>query len=311
MAVYVCRRCEYQQDTPWDETCPGCGGFYRSRKVGVDREAKRVTAADAFNITIKRDPTGVEKFDYVLSGGLVKKFVILFGGPKGSGKTTLSMQVLDAYSKRYEAPVLFASAEEYQQFVLANFNRVGAINNRIEVMGCAEFDDVRTVIARCKESHAKVAVFDSLQKLGYDNMPASIQRDITVAHAINEHCKHSGMSAILLNHMTRALEMTGSTTVGHDVDTELEIHHFSDKDDGRARTLFSGEILESVPLKDIRTLIVGKIRGGESGRRAFWQVSAAGLTPLEEKKAEHKKEQGAVAPRTTSLRLVSEEESPT
>jgi DNA repair protein RadA/Sms len=311
MAVFVCRRCEYQDDAPWEGVCPGCGGFYNHKKVGVDREAKRVTAADAQNVTIERDPTGVDKFDYVLSGGLVKKFVVLFGGPKGSGKTTLTMQVLDAYSKRHEAPVLFASAEEYQKFVLANFKRIDAINHRIEVMGCAEFDDVRTALTRCKESRTKVAVFDSLQKLGYDNMPASIQRDIAVAHAINEHCKRSGMSAILLNHMTRALEMAGSTTVGHDVDAELEIHHFNERDDGRARSLFPPETLEEINLKDVRTLLVGKNRGGESGLRSFWLTNSIGLTPLEEKKAEHKKEQGVVTPRTTSLRLISEEETTT
>src|SRR5262249_31941857 len=152
---------------------------------------KRLTAADAADVVIKRKPTGIEMFDYILSGGFVKKFVILFGGPKGSGKTSLMMQVLKSYCDLYKHKAVFASNEEYAPFVLANLNRVGAVTDRIEVMGVDEIDDVTNVIERCREVDARVGVFDSLQTLGFEDMPASAQRDVAVAHAINEHCKKS------------------------------------------------------------------------------------------------------------------------
>lgn len=310
MAVYECRRCEYRADEPWSETCPSCKGFYKCRKIGSDKEVKRVTAADAVNVTIKREPTGLEKFDDVLSGGLVKKFLTLFGGPKGSGKTTLMAQVLGSFSARHDCKVMFASAEEQQQFVLGVFKRVGVLDDRVQVMGCEEAHDVRAVIRRCKEDHVRLAVFDSLQRMSVGDQDASNRRDITVAQEINEHCKHSGMTAVLMSHMNKSLEMVGSTSVGHDVDIELEIHHYNEKDDGRARTLFTDETLGSVPFKDIRTLLVGKNRGGESGRKSFWQVTATGLVPLEQRPLLVRKEtiDATGVPRASSLRLVTEEE---
>ena len=313
MAVYECRRCEYRAEEPWVETCPSCRGFYKCRKIGSDKEVKRVTAADAVNVTIKREATGVEKFDEVLSGGLVKKFVVLLGGPKGSGKTTLMAQVLGSFAAKHDCKVMFASAEEQQQFVLGVFKRVGVLDARVQVMGREEAHDVRAVIARCKEDHVRLAVFDSLQTMAVGDQDASIQRDISVAHEINEYCKRSGMTGVIMNHMNKSLEMVGSTRVGHDVDIELEIHHYNEKDDGRARTLFTDETLDGVPMKDIRTLLVGKNRGGESGRKSFWQTTATGLIPLEQKPAFVRKEtvDGTGAPRMSSLRLVTDEEEKT
>jgi DNA repair protein RadA/Sms len=307
MAIYTCRRCEHTQEIAWEAECPSCKGFYKARRLGIDRGKKRITAADAVDVEIKRVATGIPQFDDLLTGGIVRGFAALFGGPRGSGKTTLMMQMLDSFSRKHDCPVLFASKEEYSKFVLATLNRLGIVNNRIGVLGAGEVEDVRGVLERCKEDGVKFAVFDSLQAIGYDDMPDSSARDKIVAHEITEYCKKSNMFGVMMAHMNKALEMVGSTRVGHDVDVELEIHEFNEKDDGRAHRIFTDEDLARIKLKDVRTLICGKNRGGEKGKKMFWLIGERGLEPLEACAEKPLLEKGK--PRKTTLKLVTEESS--
>ena len=46
-----------------------------------------------------RKPVGVAEFDRVMGGGLVSGSLVLLGGEPGVGKSTLLLQVADAYAK--------------------------------------------------------------------------------------------------------------------------------------------------------------------------------------------------------------------
>lgn len=277
--------CDYEAKKPWTGSCPKCGRFYNCEKIGVESaKRKRVTAADALGVEIKRNATGIDAIDFVISGGIAvepEAHAYLFAGEKGSGKTTLSAQMISSIAVKYDREVILVSAEEYTDANLALLNRIGRIDGRVEIVGCDAADDVHTAIEIARERKRAIAVFDSLQALKFLDMPASPKRDVAVAAVVNEYCKKTSTPCFLMNHMDKRLEAAGSTTVGHYVDTELFLYKYSERDDGRARTLFSEETLDRISLADVRTLIVGKIRGGQSGRKAFFLATERGLEPLE------------------------------
>lgn len=278
--------CTYEAPRSWHgKRCPGCRRFYDVHKVGSDvrNDKPRITAANSTEIVIEYIPTGVHNFDRVIGGGLVKKSAILFGGPRGSGKSTLSMMVCDSVSKATGKKVMYASAEEGVEGVLKICKRTGILNEDIVIFGRPEASDVHDVIEHCKKERPLLTVFDSLQALCFGDMPPSSQRDAEVAEVINDHCKKSGMCAILMNHMNRKEEMVGSTKVGHYIDTELRIHAYNATDDGRARDVFTRELLDTINLDDVRVLIVDKNREGASNVKEFFLMTSEGLRGLSKK----------------------------
>ncbi len=285
MAKFKCRGCAHEADARWRGPCPNCGGLWAITKAGTGHNKNRgiLTAADALTDAADVDyiRTGIENFDSVLNGGLVRGQIILFGAPQGTGKTRFSLQLLQSLVGRQEAPVVFASMEETGREIIVTCKQVGATSDRIIVIGNDHDFDVHDILQICEERKPFILVLDSLQAVdGW-----STQNTETVL-AIMEHCNRTGMCALVMNHMGKDLDFKGGTTVGHAVKTLLTFYQYDPAQDGKMRELFGKKFVNAVEdgellLTDVRTMISGKNRSGGMGRKAFFFFNKDGrLEPL-------------------------------
>jgi DNA repair protein RadA/Sms len=286
MAKFKCRGCKHEAETRWRGPCPGCGGFWTVSKAGtggVGKAKKILTAADALSPDADVDyiKSGIDNFDAVLGGGLVKGQIILFGAPMGTGKTRFALQLSQSLVGKQEAPIVFASMEESARDVIVTCRQVGATSDRIRVVGNDSDFDVHDILQICEETNPFLLVLDSLQAVdGW-----STQNTDTIL-AIMERCKHTGMCALVMNHMGKDLDFKGGTTVGHAVKTMLTFYQYDPAQDGKMRELFGKKLVNAVEdnellLTDIRTMISGKNRSGGMGRKAFFFFNKDGrLEPL-------------------------------
>jgi DNA repair protein RadA/Sms len=287
MAKYRCRGCGYEADARWKGPCRGCGGFWSVEKKGTDGHVKGkngiVTAADALSDMANVDyiKTDIDNFDSVLGGGLVKGQIILFGAPMGTGKTRFALQLCQNLVGRQEQPAVFASMEESVRDIVVTCKQVGATSDRIRILGNDHDWNVYDALQICEEIKPFIFVLDSLQAVdGW-----STQNTDTIL-AVMEHCKRTGMCALIMNHMGKDLDFKGGTTVGHAVKTMLTFYQYDPAQDGKLRELFGKNVANRVEdgeflLTDMRTMISGKNRSGGMGRKAFFYFNKDGrLEPL-------------------------------
>jgi len=165
MAVYTCRRCEFESDEPWEETCPGCGGFYRPRKFGVDsmeQKGEHQTMGGKASLSkIHHISTGDEGFDHVLSGGLVAGKVLLLGGFAGVGKTRKLLAIAD-YIAKTQGKVIYASGEESADDVNMAAASLGLKNDQVIILGNQYW--IEPVLELAKKVNAFLVIWDSGQK---------------------------------------------------------------------------------------------------------------------------------------------------
>jgi predicted ATP-dependent serine protease len=294
--------CTYESLARWTGRCPSCGRFYDCDKVGADRQVngpQRVTAAKSVDVKVEYIATGIEGLDTVLGGGLVRGNVILFGGPAGSGKTSMLLGACDSVTRATKRRALYASAEEFADRVLVICKRVGVESEQLEIMGRDEAHDVDSVLQRCDEIKPLVAVFDSLQELRSGQIagaPGSSTHAEGIAHLIYDYCKRTQMCAFVVNHMNKELDFKGGTGVSHAIDAMVALYKFNESDDGSARDLFGKNTLRAMGISataadypkllenKIRSLVVGsgKSRQGSIGAKAYFEMTEGGqLRPMQ------------------------------
>lgn len=267
MAVYECRRCEYKQDTAWLETCPGCGGFYRAKKIGVDSiEQGGFTTLGGKGAKSAHQylSTGQPGFDKVLGGGLVAGRVVLIGGFPGTGKTTLLIMTAD-YVAKTQGVVIYASGEESAEDVNSVAARLGIINDRVVVMGGQR--SVEKVLEHAKKVKAFLVIYDSAQKFASDfsgGSPGSNAQCKAIGEAIKLHCGTTKTCAIVVNQMSGQGELKGGTELEHHCDTIMVMAYPKDEDEDAPKE------------EDVRVLSGTKNRVGPENQKSYWKMTAEG-----------------------------------
>src|SRR5262249_15962742 len=105
-----------------------------------------------------RDSTGIPPLDHVLGGGLLPASVILLAGPTGSGRSTLSVQMLPGVGRR----CLYITGEETLKQVANTADRIGALTPCVFVL--AE-RNIAKILAHAHRLRAQMIVIDSIQKM--------------------------------------------------------------------------------------------------------------------------------------------------
>ena len=120
---FVCSECGAIAPK-WLGKCPDCGEFNTMQEELVRVETPKLSArqgvtqlrARALPLSkigyekTDRVKSGIEEFDTVLGGGIVRGSLVLLGGDPGIGKSTLLTQVSANLAKTHK--VLYISAEE-------------------------------------------------------------------------------------------------------------------------------------------------------------------------------------------------------
>ena len=234
--LYTCSECG--GSTPkWLGKCPHCNAwntlvetvaapamgknrYGSAQHVGLNA-AQPVAPLYAIEATeVARTPSGIEELDRVLGGGIVEGAVVLIGGDPGIGKSTLLLQALDALH-RAGLPTLYVTGEESGAQVALRSRRLGLHQSQVNVLAEIQLEKI---LATLEATQPAVAVIDSIQTVYSDQLtsaPGSVAQVRECAAHLTRAAKSSGVTIILVGHVTKEGALAGPRVLEHMVDTVL------------------------------------------------------------------------------------------
>lgn len=235
--AYVCAECG--GSTPkWLGKCPHCGAwntlvetvaeantgtknrYSTTQFAGLAPTAGLTALCDIEASDMARTPTGLAELDRVLGGGIVEGGVVLIGGDPGIGKSTLLLQALDAL-QRTGLSTLYITGEESGAQVALRANRLGLEGSQVKVLAEIQLEKM---LATLESSQPHIAVIDSIQTVYSDQLtsaPGSVAQVRECAAHLTRAAKSSGISIVLVGHVTKEGALAGPRVLEHMVDTVL------------------------------------------------------------------------------------------
>jgi len=230
-SVYSCTECG-GQSPKWQGQCPHCGAWNtlvetvaETAAASTHRYASLATASAVQVLSeveteeVPRFSTGVAEFDRVLGGGLVPGGVVLIGGDPGIGKSTLLLQALAHLATSYS--VLYVSGEESAQQVALRARRLSLDASPVKLLAEIQLEKIQASITSQKP---QVAVIDSIQTIyseALTSAPGSVAQVRECAAQLTRIAKQSGVTIILVGHVTKEGALAGPRVLEHIVDTVL------------------------------------------------------------------------------------------
>ena len=197
---------------------PSGGNRFSSQK-GLVQGSPVLRLADIEASDVPRFGTDIDEFDRVLGGGLVAGGVVLIGGDPGIGKSTLLLQALANLSRVKRA--LYVSGEESGAQVALRARRLAIDADRLQLQAEIQLEKILNTLA---EHKPEVAVIDSIQTLYSDALtsaPGSVAQVRECAAQLTRVAKQSGITIILVGHVTKEGALAGPRVLEHIVDTVL------------------------------------------------------------------------------------------
>ncbi len=229
--VYSCTECG-ATSSKWQGQCPGCGVWNTLVETIAETpspSSKRFAALAGTSAVQHlseieareedRLPTGIGEFDRALGGGLVAGGVVLIGGDPGIGKSTLLLQALTVLSA--SSHVLYVSGEESGQQIALRARRLALNTQKLKLL--AEIN-LEKILAVLQTEKPQVAVIDSIQTLWSEQLssaPGSVAQVRECAAQLTRLAKQTGVTVILVGHVTKEGALAGPRVLEHIVDTVL------------------------------------------------------------------------------------------
>lgn len=208
--------------------------------------------------------TGINEFNRVMGGGIVRDSITIITAKPGAGKSTLLLQVAaDVASKGYK--VLYASGEESESQIKSRADRLfNKIESGVWVYSDNSMDNVLEVI---KQVDPDLLIVDSIQTFVLEGFPGSRAGSPTqTMECANEMLKVAKDPArpravFMVGQMNKSEEIAGLRSLEHLVDTVL--------------------ILDGDNEEELRGLSVTKNRFGSTWERGYFSMTENGLVSID------------------------------
>jgi DNA repair protein RadA/Sms len=232
---FTCSECGGSSNK-WTGQCPSCGQWntlvetqiestginrlsQQAAPVSLAQTAPVLSLADIEAVEVPRFGTGIEEFDRVLGGGLVPGGVVLIGGDPGIGKSTLLLQALANLSRSKK--VLYVSGEESGAQIALRAKRLAVDAKDLQLQAEIQLEKILYTLAQHKPD---VAVIDSIQTVYSDALssaPGSVAQVRECAAQLTRCAKQTGVTIIMVGHVTKEGALAGPRVLEHIVDTVL------------------------------------------------------------------------------------------
>jgi DNA repair protein RadA/Sms len=166
-----------------------------------------------------RIATGLEEFDRVLGGGLVPGGVILLGGDPGIGKSTLLLLAMASVGVSRRA--LYVTGEESADQIALRAQRLGLVNAAVELLAEVQLE---AIVGAIRTQRPDVVVIDSIQTVyteALESAPGSVAQVRECAAQLTRLAKQTGITILLVGHVTKEGAIAGPRVLEHIVDTVL------------------------------------------------------------------------------------------
>ncbi|TAL89912.1 MAG: DNA repair protein RadA [Candidimonas sp.] len=226
---YVCTQCG-GTSLKWAGQCPHCNAWNSLQEsldagTSTHRFAPIAGASPIRSLAeieareLPRQPSGIPEFDRVLGGGLVAGAVVLIGGDPGIGKSTLLLQAMASLSKVVN--VLYVTGEESAEQVALHARRLELATSGVNLLAEIRLE---SIVAALTETRPSVAVIDSIQTLYSSELsaaPGSVSQVRECAAQLTRLAKQTGVTIVLIGHVTKDGTLAGPRVLEHIVDTVL------------------------------------------------------------------------------------------
>ncbi len=232
-SVYRCAECGHEH-AKWAGRCEACGAWNSVAEEPTEARPVRRTAAkrvlpedrrprplgDVAGERLERWSLGIPELDFVFGGGVVPGSMSLIGGEPGVGKSTLLLQ---AAARLVESGrrVLYASGEESAEQIRLRADRLAEDARGVLVLGETHLE---TILAATREVAADLLILDSIQTVfteALESAPGSVGQVRESAARLMRFAKESGVSVVVVGHVTKGGMLAGPKTLEHIVDTVL------------------------------------------------------------------------------------------
>ena len=198
---------------------PGVNRLSNQQYKSLAQTAPVLSLTDIEAVDVPRFGTGIEEFDRVLGGGLVAGGVVLIGGDPGIGKSTLLLQALANISQVKNT--LYVSGEESGAQIALRARRLAVEAKDLKLQAEIQLEKILGTLESLKP---EVAVIDSIQTIYSDALssaPGSVAQVRECAAQLTRMAKQSGVTIILVGHVTKEGALAGPRVLEHIVDTVL------------------------------------------------------------------------------------------
>ncbi len=226
--VFICQECGYES-SGWLGKCPACmqwNTFVEERQnsdiKGASSSEGMVRPVSLDEIVIdsqERSLTGMKELDRVLGGGIVKGSLILVGGDPGIGKSTLLLQICNTI--KADLKVLYVSGEESVGQIKLRADRLNVRGSGLYIVSASCYETILALIASEKPD---IVIIDSIQTIYTDSItsaPGSVSQVREVTSALMKLAKGSGITVMIVGHVTKEGAIAGPRVLEHMVDTVL------------------------------------------------------------------------------------------
>ncbi|MBO4432719.1 MAG: DNA repair protein RadA [Clostridia bacterium] len=231
--VYVCTECGYET-VKWVGQCPECHAWNtleehvisQNNKTGGLSAAKHISD---INSAVKlsgvnpgaeqRFKCGISELDRVLGGGIVKGSVVLLGGDPGIGKSTLLLQLCEAFREKMH--ILYVSGEESAVQIKLRAKRLDVSGENVTVITETDTESVCEFIMQNKP---ELVFIDSIQTMHIAEISSTAGSVVQVRESTSmlmRTGKTLNIPIIIVGHVNKGGEIAGPKVLEHIVDTVL------------------------------------------------------------------------------------------
>jgi DNA repair protein RadA/Sms len=266
--AYFCSQCGAAHPK-WQGQCRECGAWNslieervspKKKSSQASPKIERQTIAQITSERLTGFKSGIDEFDRVLGGQLLPGMTILLAGDPGIGKSTLMLQVAEAYSKA-GIPVLYVTGEESLSQIKIRAGRLKVVGERVQVVNLTALEEITAII---ESEEFGVVLVDSIQTVScaqFDSPPGTIAQIRESASSLIGIAKAKGFALFLVGHVTKDGLVAGPKVLEHMVDTVISF-------EGDSAHLY-------------RILRATKNRFGSVSEIGLFQMTSDGLTEVD------------------------------
>ena len=228
---FVCQKCG-NTTSKWMGKCPQCLEWNtfeeenhiqkKSSSLNSKNDHVPLKISQIHNELQERSTSGINEFDRVLGGGLIKDSLILIGGEPGIGKSTLLLQVMGALAERYpDDKILYVSGEESYGQIANRSNRLGINKDNLYILNETSWQNIHSHILKIRP---RFFVLDSIQTTVSADAPSgagTVSQIREVTYEVMNTAKTNGITALIIGHITKEGVIAGPKILEHMVDTVI------------------------------------------------------------------------------------------
>lgn len=164
----------------------------------------------------------INEFDNTLGGRLIKGQVILLSGEPGIGKSTLSLQIIDSFSKQGKK-ILYICGEESPTQIFDRAQRLKLDLVNVQFLPELNVANIEQYV-NINRDKIDFLIIDSIQTLyspDSNSNSGSVSQIAECTNRIVNLSKGFGITTVIVGHVTKSGDIAGPKILEHMVDTVL------------------------------------------------------------------------------------------